>query len=98
MKFSSKVIFFSAIVCSATTSLAQGDPDTINRIVDQGKNHSQIMMRLHHLTKDIGPRLTSSPRLAKAQQWAMGEFKKMGCTNAHLEQWGEAPVGWDRGP
>ncbi len=98
MKSSSKAILLTAFFCAATSSFAQGDPDTLNRIVDQGKNHSQIMMRLHHLTKDIGARLTSSPRLSKAQQWAIGEFKKMGCTNVHLESWGEAPVGWDRGP
>ena len=35
--------------------------------------------------------------VSSAQQWAVKEFKKMGCQNVHLEQWGEAPVGWQRG-
>lgn len=74
-----------------------GDPAVVQRIVDEGKNHSQVMHYLDGLAHKIGPRLTGSPRLTKAENWTMGEFKKMGCTNVHLEQWGEVPVGWDRG-
>jgi len=75
----------------------QGDPATLDRIIDQGKYHNQVMSRLHELCFDIGPRVTGSPELSKAQHWAMGKFERWGLTNVHLEQWGEVPVGFERG-
>lgn len=69
----------------------------LDRIIDQGKHHNQVMSRLHELCLDIGPRVTGSPKLAKAQRWAMGKFRTWGLTNIHLEQWGEVPVGFERG-
>lgn len=68
----------------------------IAKIIDEGKNRNQVMRTLKGLT-DIGPRLTGSPKLAKAQQWAMDKFRRAGCTNVHLEQWGETPFGFERG-
>ncbi len=88
----------SALISASLLAQAQGDPATLNRIADIGKNHSQIMDRFHYLCFDIGPRLTSSPELYRGQLWAMGQFKRFGCTNVHLEKWGEFPVGSDRGP
>jgi hypothetical protein len=82
----------------ALIAAAQGDPATLARIADQGKNHSQIVDRFHYLCFDIGARLTSSPELLRGQKWAMAQFKKFGCTNVHMEKWGEFPVGFDRGP
>lgn len=78
-------------------AVAGNDAQLIDQIIDQGKNHSQLMSRLYHVCKVLGPRLTGSPRLAGAEQWAAGEFKRFGLKNVHLEKWGETPVGWDRG-
>jgi carboxypeptidase Q len=77
---------------------AMGDQATIDAIIREGKDHSQVMKKLTELCAKIGPRLTGSPELAKGQQWAMAEFKKMGLKNVHLDEWGETPVGFDRGP
>ena len=74
----------------------QGSPEEIHRIVEVGKNKNQVMLHLRKLTQ-IGPRVTGSPTLSKAQQWAMGNFKKWGLKNVHLEQWGDVPVGFERG-
>ena len=54
------------------------------------------MQILREMT-NIGPRLTSSSNLEKAQAWAMAKFKSWGLQNVHLEKWGEYPVGFDRG-
>jgi len=88
----------SALLPIFLLARGQGDPATLDRIADQGKNHSQIVDRLHTVCFDIGARLTSSPELYKGQKWALAQFKKFGCTNVHLEKWGEFPVGFDRGP
>ena len=86
-----------ALVSLALLSQAQADSQTVDRIIDEGKNHSQVMNILTHITKSIGHRRTGSSNLAKAEQWAMDQFRRYGCTNVHLEKWGEVPVGWDRG-
>ena len=78
-------------------SMGQGDPQTVSKIVDEGKNRSQVMKSLTELTEKFGPRLTSSTNIERASKWMMDQFKKAGCVNVHLEQWGEFPVGFDRG-
>lgn len=76
---------------------AQADPETIKKIVDEGKNYNRVMEHLRHFTKKIGPRLTGSPQADRACRWAADQFKKFGCENVKLEQWGEWPVGFERG-
>ena len=93
----SKSLFFLLPLALTGSAFAQGDPQTLDRIIEQGKFHNQVMKRLHELCFDIGPRVTGSPKLAKAQRWAMGKFQSFGLTNIHLEQWGEVPVGFERG-
>jgi hypothetical protein len=76
--------------------LAQGDADTITKILDEGKSRNKARVHLETITTEIGARLTSSMALEKGQAWAMEQFKSFGCSNVHLEKWGEFPVGFDR--
>jgi len=64
------------------------------RIREEGLEHSHIMEYASGLTDGIGPRLTGSPNLKKANEWTRDQFTAMGCTNAHLEDWGEFGLGW----
>jgi len=64
------------------------------RIREEGLSHSHIMEYASGLTDGIGPRLTGSPNLKKANEWTRDQFTAMGCTNAHLEDWGEFGLGW----
>jgi hypothetical protein len=64
------------------------------RIRDEGLNHSHIMEYASGLFDGIGPRLTGSPNLAKANAWTRDQLTAMGCANAHLESWGEFGMGW----
>lgn len=92
--------FFGAALCAALATIgsAQGDPATIERIVGIGKTHNMVMNQLDELTHKVGSRLTGSPRLEKAQSWAVAKFKSWGLSNVHVEKWGEIPVGWQREP
>jgi carboxypeptidase Q len=78
--------------------IPMGSPATIARIIDEGKHRNQVMDHLEHLCLDIGPRLTGSSRLEEANRWARDRFEEWGLQNARLEQWGEIPVRFDRGP
>jgi len=71
---------------------------TVKKLIQVGKSENRAYAQLEHFTGKFGPRLTGSPQLYKAQQWAVAEFKKFGLKNVHMEQWGEVPVGFYRGP
>ncbi|MFN8003995.1 MAG: hypothetical protein U0X75_23615 [Acidobacteriota bacterium] len=68
--------------------------DPIARIKDEGMNRSQVMQTLSYLTDVIGPRLTASPGLKRANEWTRDQMKGWGLENAHLEAWGPFGRGW----
>ncbi len=68
--------------------------DVIARIRDEGMNHSEVMQTLSYLSDVIGPRLTGSPNLKRANEWTRDKLACWGLTNAHLEAWGPFGRGW----
>src|SRR5215212_6807571 len=71
------------------------DPnEPIQRIKDEGMNRSQIMQTLGYLSDVIGPRLTASPGMKRANEWTRDQMTKWGLQNAHLEAWGPFGRGW----
>jgi hypothetical protein len=54
------------------------------------------MANLEYLCDMIGPRLTGSPGLAKANHWTRDKFRRYGLANAHLESW-TIERAWTRG-
>ena len=75
----------------ATESL---DYTMYRRIRDEGLGHSHVMEYASGLMDGIGPRLTGSPNLKHANEWTRDQLTAMGCSNAHLEDWGEFGMGW----
>ena len=81
--------------------LAQPVKETIDytmyqRIRDEGLRHSHVMEYASALMDGIGPRLTGSPNLKRANEWTRDQFTAMGCSNSHLEDWGEFGMGWQQ--
>jgi carboxypeptidase Q len=70
------------------------DLNMYQRIRLEGLEHSHVMEYASALADGIGPRLTGSQNLAKANTWTRDQFTAMGCVNAHLEDWGEFGMGW----
>src|SRR5258706_4560524 len=71
------------------------DPnDPMVRIKDEGMNRSQVMQTLSYLSDVIGPRLTASPGMKRANNWTRETLEKWGMQNAHLEAWGPFGRGW----
>ena len=71
------------------------DPnDPIVRIKDEGMNRSQVMQTLSYLSDVIGPRLTASPGMKRANNWTRDTLESGGMQNAHLEAWGPFGRGW----
>ena len=70
------------------------DYSMYQRIRDEGLAHSHVMDFASGLMDGIGPRLTGSPNLKRANEWTRDQLTAMGCSNAHLEDWGEFGMGW----
>ena len=90
------LIFLTSPALLAQTQQAPApDPnDPIQRIKDEGMNRSQVMQTLSYLSDVIGPRLTASPGMKRANEWTRDQLTKWGLQNAHLEAWGPFGRGW----
>jgi hypothetical protein len=75
---------------------AQLDNEEITDIIiKHGIDESEVMETASWLTDIYGPRLTGSPMLDKATEWAQGVLKDWGMSNVHLHQWGPFGRGWE---
>src|ERR1700729_4214458 len=99
------LVFAAAIALAALGSHAADvqqpstesiDLSAYNAIREEGLQRSHIMDYAGGLIDGIGPRLTGSPNMAKANAWTRDQLTKMGCVNAHLEDWGEFGIGWQQ--
>jgi hypothetical protein len=63
------------------------DLDAIYRIKEEGLQRSKVMEIESYLTDVYGPRLTGSPNIREAADWAQKTLKDWGLVNVHLETW-----------
>jgi len=90
------VVGVSVFAASVAPQFAEERIDTeINaKIRKEGTDNSKIMRTLHYFTDVYGPRLTGSPNLKSAGEWAVKEMGSWGFTNGHLEPWDWGKPGW----
>ena len=93
----------SAKVEQAPTPRAEGEAPKVApaveidlKVIAEVKANAQLRANLQHLCDVIGPRVTGSANLEKANKWAAEKMKEYGLTNVKLEPW-EIPVAWERG-
>ncbi len=70
------------------------DYDAMYRIKEEGFERSRVMETASWLTDVYGPRLTGSPNIKAAGDWAVKTLTEWGAQNAHLEPWGSFGRGW----
>lgn len=75
----------AALLTAAAPALAQDKADQLNRIIDQGINHSQVMATAAYLSDRIGPRLTGSPAAHAAEAWTQDQYRRWNLKNVHKE-------------
>jgi hypothetical protein len=87
---------FALVGATSGLVVAQERPDqtVFWKIRQEGTNNSQIMRTLHVLTDVHGPRLTGSPSLKAAGEWAIQQMQSWGMKNGHLEPWDFGHPGW----
>ncbi len=71
--------------------------DATRKVVAEIDRGSELMLNLEYLCDVIGPRLTGSPNLKRANEWTRDKFREYGLADAHLEGW-KIARSWTRGP
>ena len=95
MSFMAKSRRMLVVLVLAASPLAAQPPDleTLGRIREEGLKRSQVMEIARQLTDGFGPRLTGSPGLERAGEWARDQMTGWGLTRARLEPF-EFGQGW----
>jgi carboxypeptidase Q len=81
------VFLFLVVPLPAQSPTEKLDYATIEQIRDEGLNRSQVMDHISWLSDVYGPRLTGSPAILQASDWALKKFNEWGLANGHRETW-----------
>jgi hypothetical protein len=69
------------------------DLEMVTRIREEGLHRSEVMKTAATLTDVIGPRLTGSPQMKRANEWTRDRLTELGLEEARLESY-EFGQGW----
>ncbi|HET6142578.1 MAG TPA: M20/M25/M40 family metallo-hydrolase [Candidatus Acidoferrales bacterium] len=70
------------------------DPSIVSKFHEEEAQHSHVMEVLGYLTDVYGPRLTNSPNIREAADYAVKTLTSYGLSNVHEETWGPFGRGW----
>src|SRR5437667_2534248 len=89
-----KLLIASTLVVTAAFPLAaqlqpaeKVDLDAVYRIKEEGLQRSKVMEIASYLTDVYGPRLTGSPEIKEAADWAQKTMTSWGLANVRTEKW-----------
>jgi carboxypeptidase Q len=94
LKLFTVILFGSLMVFPQNLRDTKDWSEVQSLIRKEGMERSQVLRTLHYLTDIHGPRLTGSPNLKAAGEWAIQQMKTWGFENGHLEPWDFGQVGW----
>ncbi len=77
--FAFTLVLAATLRLSAQTIAEPVDQAAVQKIREEGLNRSQVMNTAFYLTDVAGPRLSNSPGLKRAEEWAVNTLKSWGC-------------------
>ena len=83
-------------VAQVAVSVPSND-ELVARMIDEGPHRSHVAADLEYLLDVIGPRLTGSAAVQRANDWTRDKFREYGADSVALDPW-KFGVGWTRGP
>jgi len=96
------LLCLAVLAATPVTAQAPGLAETYAQIRAEETHNSRIMWIIHEIADVYGPRVTGTPNLKAADDWAVKTLTSWGLQNAHLEPWtfqppsAAAPVpGWE---
>jgi hypothetical protein len=88
------LLFTAAWALAAQTEWPGPDLAAINTFEDESSQRSQVMQVAGYLSDVYGPRLTNSPNIREAGEYAVKILNSWGLANVHEEPWGPFGRGW----
>lgn len=85
------------LAASLYTGNVYAQPAAVKKIIEIGTTDNRVMHQLDVLTNRFGGRPIGSDAYDNAAEWMLREFRSW-VIEAHLEEAGELPVGFNRGP
>ena len=87
MRLIPPLVLLAALVAvpAAQAPVEKLDFAAISQIRDEGLNRSQVMDHISWLSDVYGPRLTGTPGITQASDWALKKFQEWGLANPHRE-------------
>jgi carboxypeptidase Q len=91
------LVVLLAAVMTAPAAVSQETVhwDVVSKIRGEGFQHSQVMDLAGYMSDVLGPRLTGSPGMRKAQKWAQARMKELGLENVVIEKATAHGASWD---
>src|SRR5580704_17159381 len=92
-----RIALTASMACLAVLAASAQAPsvaDMNTRLRAEETNNSKLMWIMHEISDVHGPRLTGSPGLRAAQEWAVATMKSWGLSNVKLEPWNFNHQGW----
>jgi len=91
------VVALAALVVSFQVFVHAQDDPAVAKIIQLGTTDNQVMTWNDYASNRFGGRETGTNAYTDATQWAVWQFKQFGI-DAELDEAGEVPVGFNRGP
>jgi carboxypeptidase Q len=88
------MVLTRAAAPSARAEAETTDIDAVEIIRYEGLSRSQLMQSAFYLSDVYGPRLTGSPQLRQAAEWAVDRLKRWGIEDSRIQEWGTLGPGW----
>jgi len=88
------VLLFCVVAPPVLPAEERVDLDMVTRIRQEGFRNSKVMETASRLMDSIGPRLTGSPNMKRANEWTRKQLADWGLVNAHTENWEPFGKGW----
>jgi carboxypeptidase Q len=95
--FVAALAVLAASVVSFQTSSRMPDDPVVKKIIEIGTSNNQVMIWNDFASNRFGGRETGTNAYNDAAEWAVWQFKQWGL-EAELDEAGEVPVGFNRGP
>src|ERR1700681_1707968 len=89
-----RIIICAVFLVTSLSAEEKADLYVINRIKNEAFQNSKVMENAFYLTDVYGPRLTASPGIQAAGEWAVRSLPEWGLANAQLEKGGPFGRGW----
>lgn len=93
-----KQILLSLLFATSASFLTAQETidESINTLIRKhGMEQSQVMELASWITDVFGPRVTGTPQLDRATEWAVSKLHYMGMKNIHLHEWGPFGRSWE---